>query len=500
MGSATGRGTGETFGRYELQTRLGQGGMGQVWCAFDSVTDRQVAVKVLPPELADDAGYRARFDREARAVSKLRHPNVVPIHNFGEIDGRLYIDMALLEGEDLGTVLRREGSLPLDRTVRVIGQVAAALDAAHDSGLVHRDVKPANIVLHPSGHTYLIDFGIAHADGQTALTRDAGAIGTLAYMAPERFDGRSGPGSDIYALTCVLFQCLTGRPPFAADSTAQHIASHLTKPPPRPTGLVPGLLAALDGVVARGMAKRVEDRYRRAGELAEDLARSAMDRRPQRGAPVPLRKVRSGPPPTAVIPPTAVNPPDFPNTPDFPSPASMGPPPPPPTRAPRRGAVVALAVAAAVLVLGAVLAFVLGRDTGDSSAVATSPISTETSTPPTAPSSPESATSESPPSFERMATFVRDYYGLLPDDTEQAWALFDPHYAEKVGRAGFDEFWPTIRSVSVGAVEPRDASSVIVTLTFVTVDGRTESEKRWVSVAENRGRLSVYDSERIGAA
>ncbi|MCD2110983.1 MULTISPECIES: serine/threonine-protein kinase [Rhodococcus] len=497
---------GETFGRYELQTRLGQGGMGQVWCAFDSVTDRQVAVKVLPPELADDAGYRARFDREARAVSKLRHPNIVPIHNFGEIDGRLYIDMALLEGEDLGTVLRREGSLPLDRTVRVIGQVAAALDAAHDAGLVHRDVKPANIVLHPSGHTYLIDFGIAHADGQTALTREAGAIGTLAYMAPERFDGRSGPGSDIYALTCVLFQCLTGRAPFATDSTAQHVASHLTKPPPRPTDLVPGLPAALDGVVARGMAKRVEDRYRRAGELAEDLARSTMDRRPPRGAPVPLRKVEPGPPPTAVIPPTAVNPSSWTGPPTFPNRPPMGPPPPPSARAPRRGAVVALAVAAAVIAVGAVLAFVLGRDTGDSpSAGATSPLPAETSTPSTVPSSPgstspEPTSSESPPSFERMATFVRDYYALLPDDTEQAWALFDPHYAGKVGRAGFEEFWPTIRSVSVDAVEPRDASSVIVTLTFVTVDGRTESEKRWVSVVENRGRLSVYDSERIGAA
>ena len=179
----------------------------------------------------------------------------------------------------------------------------------------------------------------------------------------------------------------------------------------------------------------------------------------------------------------------------------MGPPPPPPSRAPRRGAVVALAVAAAVIALGAALVFVLGRDTGDSSsAVATTPLPAETSALSTVPSSPESTSSESPPSFERMATFVRDYYGLLPDDTEQAWALFDPHYAGKVGRAGFDEFWPTIRSVSVDAVEPRDASSVIVTLTFVTLDGRTESEKRWVSVVENRGQLSVYDSERIGAA
>ncbi|WP_256973287.1 serine/threonine-protein kinase [Rhodococcus sp. NCIMB 12038] len=262
------------FDRYELRSKLGQGGMGQVWRAFDRTTDRHVALKVLPAELANDRGYRARFEREARAAAKLQHPNIVPIHNFGEVDGRLFIDMALLEGRDLDALIRNTGPLPLTQVAHVISQVAGALDAAHDAGLVHRDVKPSNIFVHPGGHAYLIDFGIVHADGQEGLTSGSRPIGTPAYMAPERYDGKAGPEGDIYALACVMFECLTGRRPFDGASIAQQIAAHLTKPPPQPTMLVPSLPTILDEIIARGMAKDPTDRYLTATALARTIAAS----------------------------------------------------------------------------------------------------------------------------------------------------------------------------------------------------------------------------------
>lgn len=268
---------GEVFGQYELLTKIGRGGMGQVWRANDTAHDRQVAIKVLAPELAADSTYRARFLREARTVAKLQHPNIVFVHAFGEIDGRLFIAMPLLNGQDLDTLICQEGPLPLSRAVQVIGQVAAALDVAHESGLVHRDVKPSNIFILPSGHVYLIDFGIAHTDGDDGLTSGTHPIGTAAYMAPERYDGNAGPGVDIYALTCVLYECLTGRRPFEGATIAQQIAAHLTKPPPLPTRLVPSLPAILDKIIARGMAKDPADRYPTASALAQALPTPTVD-------------------------------------------------------------------------------------------------------------------------------------------------------------------------------------------------------------------------------
>lgn len=258
----------ESFGRYRLQAMLGHGGMGQVWRAFDTTTDRAVALKLLLPELVGDDAYRVRFEREARTASKLQNPHIVPIHNFGEIDGRLFIDMALLDGVDLETLLRRHGHLPLTAAAEIIRQAASAIDAAHTAGLVHRDIKPSNIFIHASGHTYLIDFGIARRQS----THTQGQTGTFAYMAPEQFDGEAGPSVDVYALTLVLFQCLTGKFPFDDSSIAQLVAAHLKAPPPRPTDLIPTLPAALDGVIAEGMAKDPAARYPTASALAQAVA------------------------------------------------------------------------------------------------------------------------------------------------------------------------------------------------------------------------------------
>lgn len=266
---------GTPFGRYELVELLGRGGMGEVWKAFDSATQRVVAVKVLPPQLAADPVFEQRFRREAYAAAGLNDPHVVPIHNFGEIEGRLYVDMRLIDGQDLEHILTR-GPLDPMRAVKIIEQISSALNAAHRVGLVHRDVKPSNILLAEDDFAYLIDFGIARGTGETGLTGTGNVVGTWPYMAPERFTtGQIDTRSDIYALACVLYECLTASRPFPGDSVEQQIAGHLTTPPPRPSITRPGVSPQLDAVIARGMAKDPDERYGTTVELAR-AARTAV--------------------------------------------------------------------------------------------------------------------------------------------------------------------------------------------------------------------------------
>ncbi|MEU1205718.1 serine/threonine-protein kinase PknD [Nocardia sp. NPDC005825] len=268
----------EVFGRYRLLSLLGHGGMGQVWRAHDSLTNRVVAVKVLPERFADDEELRERFRRECRAVAQLAEPHVIPIHDFGDIDGRLYLNMRLIEGTDLRAVISREGALSPRRAVAICVQVAAALQAAHDVGLVHRDVKPSNILLGADEFAYLIDFGIAHATDDRTLTTVGETLGTVAYMAPEEITAevKADARADVYALTCVLYQCLTGQPPFTSAAGVQGvIAHHLHTPPPRPSTITPDVPAAFDAIIAKGMAKEPDDRYQTVRELAA-AARAAV--------------------------------------------------------------------------------------------------------------------------------------------------------------------------------------------------------------------------------
>ncbi|MBF6340686.1 protein kinase [Nocardia abscessus] len=277
-GDAT-RGSAEAFGRYRLLSLLGQGGMGQVWRAHDSLTNRVVALKVLPERFADDEQLRERFRRECRAVAQLTDPHVIPIHDFGDIDGRLYLNMRLIEGTDLRTLIAREGALSPRRAVAIIAQVAGALQAAHDAGLVHRDVKPSNILLGSDEFASLIDFGIVHATDERTLTTIGETIGTVAYMAPEEIGTgvKADARVDVYALTCVLYECLTGHPPFASELGPQGvIAHHLHTPPPRPSTTTPDVPTAFDAVIAKGMAKDPDDRYQTVRELAA-AARAAVD-------------------------------------------------------------------------------------------------------------------------------------------------------------------------------------------------------------------------------
>ena len=274
---------GTPFGRYRLVELLGRGGMGEVWRAYDTVTDRIVAVKVLPARFGDNPEFQERFRREAHAASRLNSPHVIPIHTFGEIDGRLYVDMRLIEGRNLQTVLA-DGPLEPTRAVRIIDGVAKALHAAHKVGLVHRDVKPSNILLDDDDFPYLIDFGIARAAAETHLTSTGNTIGTFQYMAPERFGtGQEDARADIYALACVLYECLTGRPPFAGDSVERLVAAHLSTPPPQPSSSQPEVPAQFDNVIASGMAKDPDQRYASTVDLA-NAARDAITVPTQRPA------------------------------------------------------------------------------------------------------------------------------------------------------------------------------------------------------------------------
>lgn len=279
---------GAMFGPYEIRSLIGAGGMGEVYRAYDTVKDRTVAVKLLRPEFAANHGFQERFRRESRMAARLQEPHVIPVHDFGEIDGVLFIDMRLVEGRSVSAVLSDEGALEPVRATSIVTQVAAALDAAHATGLVHRDIKPDNVLLTPDDFVYLVDFGIAHFGGDTGLTSAGSAIGSLAYMAPERFTGAPvGPPADIYSLACLYYQCLTGQTPFPPGDVAQTMGAHLMSPPPRPSVTRPGLNPAFDGVIARGMEKRPELRFASAGELGRAAQTAAAASAPTAPTPGP---------------------------------------------------------------------------------------------------------------------------------------------------------------------------------------------------------------------
>jgi serine/threonine protein kinase len=287
---------GTPFGPYELRSLIGAGGMGEVYRAYDTTKGRMVAVKILRSELAADPSFQECFRRESRMAARLQDPHVVPVHDFGDIGGVLFIDMRLVNGGSLKDLLRAQGVLEPARAASITAQVAAALDAAHAEGLVHRDVKPENVLLTPDDFAYLVDFGIAHV----SIT----ANGSCAYLAPERFSGRVGPQADVYSLACVLYECLTGQPPFECAEPQQLMSAHMFSPPPRPSIMRRGIGRAFNDVIARGMAKQPAARFSSAGELARAAtAAASMAREP---APVAVRPSPS--PPTGTRPFSSVYP------------------------------------------------------------------------------------------------------------------------------------------------------------------------------------------------
>jgi class 3 adenylate cyclase/ABC-type transport system substrate-binding protein/predicted Ser/Thr protein kinase len=262
---------------YRVERLLGEGATGAVYLAYDDQLGRFVALKLLPPGLSRDERFRQRFLREARTAAGLEHPGIVPIYAAGEVNGQLYLAMRYVPGSDFRHLLERDGRLEPERTLRILAPVAEALDAAHAQGLVHRDVKPGNILVDEQDRAFLADFGLAkHAATVNSLSREGTFSGTIDYIAPEQIEGGQVDGrTDVYALTCVLFESLTGRPPFERETDVAVVFAHLKDPPPSLTALRPELPAELDPVLARGMAKDPDDRYRSAGELVAD-ARAAV--------------------------------------------------------------------------------------------------------------------------------------------------------------------------------------------------------------------------------
>src|SRR5262245_25627977 len=225
MGVAIGPGV--TFAGYRVGSLVGRGGMGVVYRATDLSLGRPVALKLIAPELAEDDRFRSRFLKEPRLAASLDHPSVIPIYEAGEQDGQLYLAMRYVEGSDLGTVLKSERKLSPERTLRILVKVAGALDAAHRRGLVHRDVKPANVLLDEEEHAYLTDFGITkQAGGQSTDTGQM--VGTLDYLAPEQIRGDRVDGrTDEYALACIIHECLAGAPPFRRETEAETLWAHM---------------------------------------------------------------------------------------------------------------------------------------------------------------------------------------------------------------------------------------------------------------------------------
>lgn len=411
---------GTRFGPYELKSLIGVGGMGEVYRAYDTVKERMVAVKLLRTEIAADASFQERFRRESRVAARLQEPHVIPVHDFGEIDGVLYIDMRLVDGASVKELLRSGGPLTPERATAIVTQVAAALDAAHADGLVHRDIKPENVLLTPDDFAYLVDFGIAHVGGEASVTMTGVLIGSSAYMAPERFSGGPvGPAADVYALTCLLYEMMIGRPPYETGDLRQLMSAHMFSPAPRPSIMRRGIPRAFDEVVAKGMAKDAVDRYPSAGELAK-AARAAVGSATSAAGPAPAPPLPPAPAPAPAPAPPRLTPqpqPQPPGTREFssiyPNPDHTGftpyPPPPPtpqtpqaPARKPRfsRTQLILILVTVGMFGIATVLAAVLASG-GDGASTR------ETLAVP----SPPSSTSEAPTSTTAAGSATADVSG-----------------------------------------------------------------------------------------
>jgi hypothetical protein len=277
---------------YGIERVLGRGGMSVVYLAHDPRLKRNVALKLLAPELAEDEGFRARFLRESRLAASLDHPNVVPVYEAGEVEGLLYIAMRYVPGTDLKALLRAEGALPPERALVLVGQVASALDAAHERGLVHRDVKPSNVLLtgQPGKeHCYLADFGLSTSASDRSVADAQQIVGTIDYVAPEQIRGSEVDGrADVYSLACLLYECLVGEVPFRRASDVAVIYAHLEESVPKASEHAPELPAALDAVLEQGTAKLPDERWQTCAALV-DAAHSALG---DGAATFPLRRHR----------------------------------------------------------------------------------------------------------------------------------------------------------------------------------------------------------------
>ena len=504
---------GEVFAGYRILRLLGAGGMGEVYLAEHPRLPRRDALKILPTDLSANIEFRERFNREADLVATLFHPHIITVHDRGEADGQLWISMDYIDGPDVGRFMRERypGGLPRGTVAEIVIAVADALDYAHDRGLLHRDVKPPNMLLTDpaSGvrRILLADFGIArNVHESKGITQTNTVLGTVTYAAPEQLMGQQIDGrADQYALAATAHELLSGTPLFDDPNPAVVISRHLSAPPPTLAKLRPDL-ADLDPALVRALAKDPADRFARCADFARELARPyggypGVSIDPTPTVPAPLRSTR--PFPVTDAPPS---PPDWAHPPDRVA-AVPGSGTGRPAAVPRDGRrkmwlATAGVIAGILLLIG--IAFVLrpwkdNARTGvpgvPSAGLSTAQMATDTTTVTTTSSDVMSAIT-----FEGMRDLAVDLYGALPLHPVIAWEKFDQHYQNRTGLDDFMAFWSTIRTVTLMSVKPRDATSVVARLVYLTQSGSADTEDRWLSMVLVDGKLLVHDSERIGPA
>jgi CheY-like chemotaxis protein len=294
---------GTVIAGYRIEERIGRGGMGVVYRAEHLNLQRRAAIKIIAPDLAESEGFRERFTREARIAAALQHPNIVTVYDAGEVDGLLYLAMQYIQGEDLAAILRADGRLRPYRAIDVCRQVASALDAAHAMGLIHRDVKPANVLIE-GRNAFLTDFGLTkRLDGTHAqLTRAGDVVGTIHYVAPEQIEGRKvSARSDVYSLGCLFYHCLAGQVPFALETDVAVIYAHLSEEPPKLSELRAELPEGLDAVMAKALDKSPDRRFPSCGDMIS-AARAVIDAAGPLSETIPPRSTGLGALPSAPTP------------------------------------------------------------------------------------------------------------------------------------------------------------------------------------------------------
>ncbi|MBF6348447.1 MULTISPECIES: serine/threonine-protein kinase [Nocardia] len=524
-------------GRYRLTDPIGTGAMGVVWRALDIRLQRTVAVKqvLLGPNLTEQqtAEARKRALREGRIAARLHHPNAISVFDVADEDGQPWLVMEYMNAPSLANRLNLDGTLAPLKVAELGAQAAAALAAAHDAGIVHRDVKPANLLVGDDGTVKITDFGISRATGDVTVTATGFLAGTPAYLAPEVARGEQPiPASDVFALGSTLYHAITGRPPFGDGDNplaVLHAVAGGQVEPPEGAG-------ALGPVVMRLLATEVANRP------TMDEARVMLEEVAAGRAPEPVDTAPSAT--TKVLPPTlaatatldrpdsepgtaenrpsapgAATPPVFRGAGAVPAAASTAPAAPPPAgpapggSGPRTRAAVLAGAAALILVVvvGLVLADVTGGDDNTAGGPESSQIDTpeqtgephaaaEPGADPTATSTSATTTTTTtetgPPSAARVEQFVRGYYGLLPGNTAAAWSQLSPEYqATAGGYADYQGFWSTISAVSIGSVSQSGDGSAVATVTYTMRDGSVQSESRSFRVAPDGGQLVITASQ-----
>lgn len=513
-------------GRYRLVSPIATGGMGSVWEAWDERLQRRVAVKQLHPQpglSADDAriaGERAL--REARNAARLHHPHAVPVYDVVDHEGQPCLVMQYLPTKSLQALLAERGTLDVAQVARIGSEVASALEAAHQVGIVHRDVKPGNVLIDAEGQALLTDFGISHSLGDPSLTATGLVTGTPAFLAPEVARGATAtPASDVFSLGSMLYTALEGTSPFGdgqnAMATLHRAASGQIAPPRRSGPLTPVLerMLAVDPAARPSMAE-VAHSLREAHRAALDPAAFA---RTQQLTPPP--RPAAGPPPssTVVLPPVG------------PPPAARPPAGPPPDRRRRRGPLIAALIIAA-LILGGLVALLVnqaGDDGGSATGSRTTPAqatkpttspkrrtssarssaASRPTTPTTSPSSPPSTSASSSAAggggggggatAGDPAEAVTSYYALLPDDTDTAWSRLTKKYQKEAGgRDGYEQFWGSIDAVQVSGARTTGPDTAQATIRYSQADGSTSSEVRTFTFKKQGGALKIDASEVVG--